>query len=155
MTRGERVRGGPRLAEELGDRNRCSSGSGFAAELSAIHQDTLEYTSEGLQTTRDLDLHVGAVNRVVIERPRPVEAIPIGYGAYATDSSFPTLSVLMLGFRHTFETPSANPPARTSGSMPPPTSPSWSTWPRPSAPSTRSPSARAATVSSPPAVAWS
>ena len=59
-----------------------------------LHQDTLEYTSEGLKTTRDIDLHIGAVNRVVIERPLARRAVLVGVGGFPVDSAFPTPVVL-------------------------------------------------------------
>lgn len=55
-----------------------------------LHADELEYTSEGLKADAGIDLEVGAHNRIVIRRPKPVEAIPVGLGGFASDSSFPT-----------------------------------------------------------------
>lgn len=64
-----------------------------------IHQDTLTYTSEGLSTAEGIELTVGAHNRIVVKRPKKVEALGVGYGTFGLDSSFPTPGVLMLGLR--------------------------------------------------------
>lgn len=63
-----------------------------------VHIDTLEYTREGLRTREDLDLRIGAVNRVVLVRPARVPAVAAGHAAFAVGTSFPTpafLSVLI------------------------------------------------------------
>lgn len=62
----------------------------MAINIINVHADELEYTSKGLSTRKALPLKPGFHNRVVIERPKKVPAVPVGIGGFARDSSFPT-----------------------------------------------------------------
>lgn len=68
----------------------------MAERTITIHADQLEYTAEGLQTREDLELEVGARNRVVIRRPVPRHASLVGVGGFGVDSAFPTPVVMAL-----------------------------------------------------------
>jgi hypothetical protein len=68
-----------------------------------VHADELEYTSDGLRTGEHLPLRAGVHNRVVVTRPKRVKAVPIGYGAFDHDSTFPTPGVLAVGMGAAFE----------------------------------------------------
>ncbi len=59
-----------------------------------VHADELEYTADGLRTTEHVVLTVGVHNRVVIERPKRVRAVPIPLGGFPVDEAFPTAVVL-------------------------------------------------------------
>lgn len=59
-----------------------------------IHADELEYTSEGLRPTGQIELTAGFHHKIVIERPSARPAIPVGAGGFEVDSSFPTPVVL-------------------------------------------------------------
>lgn len=70
----------------------------MAENVLRIHADELTYTPAGLTSTRPIDLKVGAHNRVVVVRPKLVPAVPVGFGGFAIDSSFPSpvaLAVLL------------------------------------------------------------
>ncbi|MEX1362048.1 MAG: hypothetical protein AB1Z98_02930 [Nannocystaceae bacterium] len=63
-----------------------------------MHADELEYTPQGLRMREPLPLEVGTTNRIEIRRPAVIKAVPLGFGGFPSDSSFPTpvaLSVLL------------------------------------------------------------
>ncbi len=64
------------------------------ARTLTIHADELEYTPEGLRTLTSLPLEVGAFNQLVLIRPTPVRAVPVGRGGFTSDSAFPTPAAL-------------------------------------------------------------
>ncbi len=68
-----------------------------------IHIDELEYTKEGLRTREPIPLTVGEHNQVVLVRPERVRAVPVGFGAFDTDSCFPTPGALATGLRVSLE----------------------------------------------------
>lgn len=61
-----------------------------------IHQDELEYTSDGLKTTEAIPLEVGRHNKVVIRRAERRRAVLGGLGAFPVGSAFPTPGFLAL-----------------------------------------------------------
>ena len=65
-----------------------------------IDQDSLEYTPrDGLRTRDPVPLTVGAHNRVVIRRPKRLQAAT-AYGAFRHDSAFPNASAVAILLGH-------------------------------------------------------
>lgn len=79
-----------------------SGRDGPSMKIHKIHADSLEYTPQGLRMTEPLPLKVGDHNRVVIVRPKRLDAVHVGLGAFALDSAFPTPGVLMATLRPSF-----------------------------------------------------